>query len=290
MAANISIIVDGVETPLSTIGRLKGHEGWGMAPIRRLSEAGPLQDGSTDRGYRLDPRIGKFVFKLDETELEDMYVQRAAIQNYFLPISTLQVKFVVGLITKVIDCKTMDLDLPWDVEKWAAQNFVVSLRCNDPTFYDPVGKSKVFVIGGGGNMMEVPTVIPMTVGASTIDVYETITILGNYKTYPHIRITGPITDPVITHMRLIKKLDFTGITIAAGNYYDIDLRYGYKTIVDSTGVNKLSELTADSDLTTFYLAAHPELSHGINPIHVTGTACTLATGVEFTWFDHFTGI
>ena len=31
-------------------------DGIGMAPVRRLTQKGPMQDGVTDLGYRLDPR------------------------------------------------------------------------------------------------------------------------------------------------------------------------------------------------------------------------------------------
>ena len=290
MAATINLIIDGVRIPISAIGKLKGHDGWGHAPITGYSESGALQDGDTDRGYRLNPRIGKFVFNIAETELEDMYVQRDAILDYFSPDSIIQVEWIVGAVTRVIDCKyRQDMEMPWDVNKWAAPNVVIPLKCSDPCFYDPIGKAKVFVIGGGADKMEVPTVIPMVIGASTVNVYDSIIVGGNYKTFPKIRITGPITNPVITHVSLGKKLDFTGFTVAAAHYYDIDLRYGYKTIVDNHGTNKLSELSADSDLTTFHLGANRELVGGINSIHVTGTAATPSTGIEFTWFDRYTG-
>ena len=92
-----------------------------------------------------------------------------------------------------------------------------------------------------------------------------------------VRITGPITDAVITNNATSEKLDFTGTTIAAGDYYEIDCRYGYKTVVDSTGANQIADLTSDSDLVSFHIAPDPEVGGGINSITITGTSITAAT-------------
>jgi hypothetical protein len=95
---------------------------------------------------------------------------------------------------------------------------------------------------------------------------------------------------VITNQTTDEKLDFTGITISAGDYYDIDLRYGRKTAVDSNGDSVLDELTNDSDLATWHIAAAPEAPGGANSIHVSGTAITTATKVDIAWLNRHIGI
>ena len=134
--------------------------------------------------------------------------------------------------------------------------------------------------------MEVPLEIPHPVGASTIDITQNVNYTGTWHSFPHkIRITGPITNPIVTNLTTDEVLDFTGITIAAGDYYDLDLRYGYKTVVDDDGVSVLDELTAASDLAAWHLKAET-----INSIQVEGTAVTVATKVEISYFTRYLGI
>jgi hypothetical protein len=74
------------------------------------------------------------------------------------------------------------------------------------------------------------------------------------------------------------KLDFAGTTIAAGDWYEIDLRYGVKTIKDSNGVNKISALSANSNLATFRLFAGAS-----NYIAMTGNRNYFIHDGELTW-------
>jgi hypothetical protein len=167
----------------------------------------------------------------------------------------------------------------------------VVLKADDPTMYDPDGESVTFALGGGGGAWEFPWVIPWEVGASTIDLSQNLVYAGDVASLPSIiRITGPITDAIITNNSTGEKLDFDGTTIAGGDYYDIDLRYGYKTVVDNDGVNKITDLTADSDLSTWHIAAEDEVPDGINSIRVQGTAITESTKVEINYYNRYNGI
>ncbi len=87
-----------------------------------------------------------------------------------------------------------------------------------------------------------------------------------------------------------EKLDFTGTTVAAGHYYDIDCRYGRKSVKDEAGTNEIADLTSDSDLATFHLAAEPEAGGGVNSLRLTGSAVTTATKVELTYDTRYLGI
>lgn len=59
MALQLDFLVGTVAYSLTagTPFRIERAEGLGAAPVRRLNERGPLQNGDTDLGYRLDPRI-----------------------------------------------------------------------------------------------------------------------------------------------------------------------------------------------------------------------------------------
>lgn len=112
----------------------------------------------------------------------------------------------------------------------------------------------------------------------------TATVSGSWEDYPVITLTGPMNDPVVENMATSETLDFTGSTISAGQVYEIDLRYGYKTVKvgGSSIINKLSN---DSDLATFHLTP------GMNALRVTHTGGTsAASGVVVAYYDRYLGL
>ena len=92
-------------------------------------------------------------------------------------------------------------------------------------------------------------------------------------------VTGPVTAFSITNDTTSEDLTFTGITIAAGDYYLIDMHRNTKVVVDSSGVDKSGDLAAGSDLNTFHLNA------GDNAFHLTGTTITSATRVVMEYIQ-----
>lgn len=284
MTAAISIISNYVETPISQIGNLVAHDGWGMAPLHRLSESGALQQGSTDRGYKLESRFGKFVFKLGTSNMSAMYQARAAIMSYFSPDRLLKVKFDVDGLVKVIEGHYADdMSLPWAGAGGSAQNFVVTLECNDPTFYDPDIKWIAYV-GGGSTGFVVNVVVPMKFGQAAFSTSQIVNNIGDADSYPLLSLTGPLEDPVITNTTYGEKLDFTGTHIAAGVTYEIDARYGYKTVVELPSTDRLSTLSNDSDLSTF------RLRRGSNDIRVVATGITSASIVYVKYYHRYLGV
>lgn len=290
----LSVINGTIETQLDdgTLALLAGHDGWGMAPARRLNRRGPLQHGVTDRGFRLDPRIGTLVFQLNTTDLGAMYEKRAAILALFKPQNNPKLKWTLpnGQVRQ-IDCfYNGDMTLGWDPNKWAAQRLAVSLTCPDPTFYDPNLVNLPFGISGGGTGWAIPWAIGWNIGQSTIDHAFGLTYQGTFESYPTIKIQGPLTNPIIRNETLGLKLDFTGVTLGVSDYYIVDCRYGYKTVVDQTGANKISTLTTDSDLTTFRIADDPEAPGGYNTLRVTGTGATAVTQVYIQFYTRYIGL
>ena len=294
----LSAIVAGITYSLDsgTYCRYIDDDGLGMSPLHRISERGPMQHGDTDLDFRLDPRIIRLVLEIEGTSAHDLYDQRKALIGIFKPRkSPVILEWVLPNITtrRILANYISDMSLPNADRESFSQKVVVTLEANDPAFYDPTGLSIYFQLGGGGgDVCEVPTPIPMLVGASTLNASGDITYNGDWLEYPQVHIIGPITDPVvtITHGTTSEKLDFTGITIAAGAYYTIDCRYGYKTIVNSSGVNKIADLTNDSRLDDFHIEADPDAPGGLNTITVTGSAVTGATYVGMNYYERYLGL
>jgi hypothetical protein len=126
--------------------------------------------------------------------------------------------------------------------------------------------------------------------AAIFSASKTIVYGGSWRAYPVVTIVGPITDPVLTNATTGQKLDFTGITIASENTYIIDCRYGYKTVKNAAGVNKLADLTSDSDLAEFHIAPSGEVNAGNNAFTLTGTLTDANTQVTIAYNERFIGI
>ena len=223
----ITVIRNGTEYALNdgTYCWALADDGWGAAQLHRLSTHGPQQHGDTDEGFRLNPRIASLILSVNGSSWSDMLTKRATLLNIFSPIDELTIKWddtskqIDGYFAGSMEMSSTD-------RAGYVQNIAVTLKCPDPSFYNPTINTVIFGIGGGGTGMQVPMDVPHSVGASSIDESTSITYAGNWYSYPTIRITGPITDACITNAATGEKLDFDGVTIAAGDYYDIDTRYG----------------------------------------------------------------
>lgn len=284
----LSVIKDGVEYSLDdgTLCFLQGDVGWGMPPVRRIVGRGPLQHGETDRGYRLEAREGTLVLFITGQSRDDMYDKRSQLLSIFRPdASPVRVRWTTGVVRQIDGFFVGGMEMSSDDRPGFNQRLAITLRCPDPTFYDPAARAVVFSLGGGSDTLTVPLTVPLTVGASTINSLSVINYQGNWLSYPYrIRITGPIDDPVVKNETTGDVLDFTGTTIEVGDWYDIDLRYGHKTVVDSNGVNQINKLVAGHDLATWHIAANQE-----NSVRVTGQGITQATKVTINYYDRYVG-
>lgn len=286
----LSVIRDGIQYPLDdgTYCYYVGDDGWGMTPVHRLAERGPQQHGDSDKGFRLDPRVGHVVLFITGTSREDLFARRSQLLDIFAPSSTpLALRWELSNgVTKQIDVHYIgDMSYSSDQRSGFNQRLAVTLKAPNPTFYDPAGQEIEFALGGGSGAMTIPLTIPHFVGASTLDLATPVIYEGSWITQPHlIRIGGPIDDPKIINETTGELLSFPGVTILAGDYYDIDARYGYKTVRNAAGDSKISELSNDSDLATFHLRPGP------NSIRVTGTNITEATRVTINFYERYLGI
>jgi hypothetical protein len=272
-----------------------GWQGLGMIPLERKSQRGPLQDGDTDLGWRGLPRFFGLSITIDGgcTVPQLIGYRRTLLTRLAPRDNPFSLRFDVDGTLYQIDAVVISEpgDLGSD-EVYGLKTVPVRFKASDPTFYDPAAVAVSFSLGGGTDALEIPLEIPMVVGASTLDATASVTYAGDVDAYPTlIRITGPITDAVITNTTTGDKLDFTGTTIAAGDFYDIDCRYGNKTVVDSLGASQIADLTDDSDLATFRLVpSDTGQATRINTFSVTGSSVTAATNVELTFNTRFSGI
>jgi len=288
----LTLIKNGIEYSLDdgTLCYKLGDDGWGAAQVSRITERGPQQHGETDHGYRLQPRVANLILGVSGTSLSNLYAKRNDIIALFGPDDSLILRW--DDLDRQIDVYFVgNLTMPSSEREGFFQTVAVTLRAPDPTFYTPTRHLVSFGLGGGGGAFTVPMPVPHAVGASTLDETVGIEYDGSWLDYPVIRITGPITDPKITNVSTGDVLDFTGTTVSAGDWYEIDTRYGYKTVVDDASVNKIADLTEDSDLATFHIRMDSsEVPGGNNSIKVEGSAISTATKVELWYYERYLGI
>jgi hypothetical protein len=175
---------------------------------------------------------------------------------------------------------------------------VFQLVAPDPTWYNPVGKSITFLSDTGAGAWEVESGSlwkvgggGWTVGGSALSKQIAVNYPGTWNSTPDlVRITGPFTDTIIENLSTGETLTLkTGTVIDPGDYYDIDLRFGYKTVKDSSGARQIDKLTPDSDLATFHIASAREVPGGVNVFRVSGTNITSLSRVDILYLERFIG-
>lgn len=122
----------------------------GMAPVRTLTQRGPLQDGVTATGYRLDPRTIRITFMFQATSLSGADDRRSTIYNIFRPraeLMTLEETLDNGNVRRIDGRVTGAMDMPVTPLQdriGVSQIFTVDFFCPDPTWYDPTASTTTF--------------------------------------------------------------------------------------------------------------------------------------------------
>lgn len=291
----LSHVRNGVITDL-TYGSLTYWDkrtGTGNPNSRRITEQGPQQHGVSDLGFRLEQRM--IGLRLTFSGADDTAVERKQEKLYELfhpsdePYS---LRFRTAGLNKVyqLDCYTIsgpDFSSDEEMEGECAPIYQVTIQlyAPDPVFYDPMQRVESFGLTGGGGAWEIPWEIPWSIGSAVLDQTTQIDYVGTWEEYPQIIIVGPIKDAVITQLINGDALDFTGHKINTGETFTIDLRPGFKSVVDADGVNQIATLADGSDLATWRL--FPRRS---NIIRVTGSEVTDATQVYIQFYNRYEGV
>ena len=88
--------LNGTNTGLGVTVRYLGDQGFGMAPMHRITQRGPLQHGDSDIDFRPDPRILQLPLLIEASTLDSGYMAREALTKIFTPsngVGTLRITF-----------------------------------------------------------------------------------------------------------------------------------------------------------------------------------------------------
>jgi hypothetical protein len=263
------------------------HDGLGEPPVRVATQTGPYQEGQLLTNEQWDARTItlKLVILGDESQLQSGTDLLHLIFNRSGGACWLDVTRVDGTTLRLQVRRGEGWQLPRKADDVYNQLVdVVQLVADDPIAYNPEDESVYFALPGGGTGLPIPMRIPFTLGTPPGGAERHIVnYAGTWRAYPLIHIQGPIVNPVIRNVTTGKKLDFTGHSLAAGEYIDIDCRYGRKTVIQNGTTNILGKLTSDSDLAAFSIVPADEAVNGINEIRADGSGRTTATYITLRY-------
>lgn len=277
-----------------SLGYRAEEAGLGVAPLRRYSQRGPRQHGTTPTGFRLEPRIIQLAFAFSTLSWSAHYTRRDALMEIFtpddIPIS-LRWTLPNGNVRQIDTLYNGGLDFATAGLGGLLQRIAIELLADDPIFYDPAEQEETLTHDARTSGLEVPTPVPSFVGPSAFDEQIEVAYAGTWEAYPRLRIYGPIVQPTIMHEELSLSIpltrmstDGTRASIPAHDYWDIELRGGLKTIVNSSGVSMIEHLADANDLTTFRLVGTT------NTIRMTGRDTNANTALEITYLDRYIGL
>lgn len=119
---------------------------------------------------------------------------------------------------------------------------------SDPIALSPTTRSVDIAPGGDSSGRAYPRTYPRTyptsTGGSGIGL---VPVGGNFITWPLLRIFGPITDPLVQWLAsddspIGPQIAFTGLTIAAGDYLDVDTKAKTVLLNSDPGANRFSSI------------------------------------------------
>jgi hypothetical protein len=270
-----------------------GATGLGLPPIVAVSERYAQQDGATLRTIHLERRTVTIPFEILESSYTNLWQSKAelytflgAVQSPYTLIATLPDGTIRHLDVYFDGDLSMPFDRGWgpliarDTGRWVAY---------DPTWYDPAQVIWSFAVGGGAGTWLWPLAFPAGFGASAaLGTPQVFTYDGTWRTFPRLRLEGPMADIVITNGTTGTTIAFDpAYTLAAGAVITIDLAPGVKTVLHSALGNVQDELTSDSDLGTWHIAAAPDAIGGANSIAVSFTNGSPASRLSIRFFTRY---
>lgn len=170
-----------------------------------------------------------------------------------------------------------------------ASAFSVQFVCPNPIPYDP-NQQEVDVpfATGSTSGFTFPFTFPLTFG-TTVDATEGsafVTSNGTYLAWPLLRIFGPCTNPAvfwndpITDLPIGVQVVFSGLTIAAGDYVEVDCRQR-SALVDGDPEASVYQFV------DFINSNFGPLQPGTNLLRATATTSAAGAVVQVLWHDTY---
>jgi len=291
-------ILNGFDSISGYTFHLLGFDDVGLPPITRITQRGAFQQGDTNIDFRLNPRVFRIRGLIEASNvLEHMQIRNMLGRMFKVSnqASTLKYESSDGgeeFISRAIDCYVNgDLNISSDTTVGYDVFYTIELRADNPLWYDPNQNVKYLTGTVVGNPTDIPAVIPRTYGTNGLDSSSTITYNGSFASYPVITVFGGdagLQNLTIANVTTNKVIYITSVPVNAT--YTIDLRYGYKTVVDQNGVNRITNVNPQSNLTTFAIVPDNSYSPLDNEIVVECDNASNNSSVTIYYYTQYTSI
>jgi len=242
---------------------IKSADGFGSASVENVKWDRPGFNGIKVPKALWRERIIRLVIGVKAPTSALYEEKRRDLQEAFdLPrngLTWMKFKTVGGLELQTQVQLNAQIQAPLQAGHITIGDFRIELIAEDPIFYSQTEKETdvTFALGTG-----------------------TVTNEGNAPVYPTVRVHGNVLNPSITNANTGRVVSFSGVTIGAGHYYDIDMLN--EIVTDESGASKYSYISSDD----FFW-----LEKGANTINLGGSAGSSGyRKVTFTFRDGYIGI
>lgn len=279
-------VLIGKGTPVT----IRTIEGLGLPGMRTADVEPPGEDGLwlgrdyySGRTIRIDAAVrlaGDQAGAFDVAASIQETADNAAVRGHGGTTMNLRLKFP-GRPTRVVRGRVRKADV--DPEK-AIHGLVpvdIEFQAADYLYYDDDPGSTgipLAMLSTGG--LTFPLVFPFVIEGDPAAVGRPgyIDVAGTAPTWPVLRVNGPCSNPVITHVTTGRALAVQ-VTLEAGEWVEIDTRPGWRTVLRENGGGV--PLTPQSRIDLFRLAK------GLNEIRWTATDPTLTSTLAVTWWPAY---
>jgi hypothetical protein len=270
-----------------------GAVNWGIAPITRIVQRGPFQDGDTDVDYRINPRVINLPIVIPSTTYEEMMSNRENLIQMFKPGNdTATLRHTLNEDTFFEIKRSIDVKISGASMDSSQTDFnvraVIQLRADDPTWYNSTQNVQQMTYTQYGTPTPYPKPYPVPYGADSVDNTISVAYTGTVMSSPILQCIGPLTNLTLVDGagRLIQLTS----SVPDGDIWTIDLRYGKKTVIDSAGISQFASLSIYSDLINWGLYPEPTFDAGLQYLSVSATGTTSSSQVNMFWYDRYVGI
>jgi hypothetical protein len=279
-----------------------GDAGWGLPAIERITNRGALQNGDTDIDNRFDARTVTLGFFVECNNPIDHLRYREAISNVFIVSNqrgTLTVTYsstTAGITTST--SRALDVFVSGGIDFGGMDyqdynlDFTVKLRSDTGVWRDTTQNVVLISQEIAGTPTPIPLLIPWTLGGAGLNKTTTVNNVGQTAVYPVITIQSGsvgITNLSIINSSTGKQLVFP--ILNANTTYVIDLGYGKKTIISTSGTNAISLLSASqSNLATWGLVPRQVVLNGANAITCNSSSASTDSSISIAYYTNYLSI
>jgi len=284
------VIGTGTQVPLSEIG------GFGTPALRTADTDNPVGDGSfagmdflsareveIEAGIRTpgDPGAAlDLLAQLQQVALDqDVRLVPGALAVLRAKMPGRTTRRLYGRVRGVAPATMSDL-----VHGWIP--ITVTFLATYPAWQDDVQQALTLPldISDDSRGFRAPVVAPITTGVSTPATRPGwVTNNGNEDAWPHLTITGPVSNPKVWVVETGRYLQLN-LTLAAGERIDIDTRPGTRWVLRNGSGNAATALTSGSRLDLFTIPS------GTSEIRWTASDYTTTARLAVTWRDTYSGL